>query len=90
MAPIQACMEFCINDECEIVGCSTSRNMNFTKIDTNNNAAINATHLPCLEKIVLGLSDVPFAMNLTIIILIIIAIIVYAIAKKRLYRNGNL
>ena len=98
MAPLQACIEFCVNNKCIIAACSsvndseimavvdnnTAMNMTFV----HNNTAMNVTELPCLEKVVIRLDEVPFAVSFVIIIILSFAIILYAIAKKRLYGNG--
>jgi len=91
MAPLTACIEFCTKGTCERIGCSYMEETNKTAIDNyinDNTTAINATRLPCTEQIVLRLNEVPFAVCFVIILILCFAIIVYAIAKKRLYRNG--
>ena len=55
------------------------------------NTTMNDTMLPCTKRIQVRLDEVPFAVCVIIILILSLAIIVYAIGKKRLqlYRHGN-
>ena len=92
MTPITACLEVCAGHVCRILGCSSAGMIqsNETVISAVNDTTMNATQLPCQKQVVVRINEVPFAVCLVIIFILSAVFTIYAIAKKRLSRNGVL
>lgn len=89
---ITACVEVCVDEVCHTIGCSSNeiRQSNDTVFNGVNETVLNATQLPCMERIIFHIDEVPFTISIIIIFILSLLFTIYAIKKKWFSRNGVL